>query len=60
MHKTFTGEKLRLFQPEFFPYGKVNGKIHANLSFQILPEFFSSKSSYAMGPLGVESGVDFS
>ena len=24
LHKTFTGEKLGLFQPEFFAYGKVN------------------------------------
>ena len=25
----------------FFSHGKVSGKNHANLSFQILPEFFS-------------------
>ena len=27
------------FNLSFFSYGKVNGKNHANLSFQILPEF---------------------
>ena len=26
LHKTFRGEKLRLFQPEFSAYGKGNGK----------------------------------
>ena len=44
LHKTITGEELRLFLPEFFSYGKVIGKNHANLSFQILPEFFFGKS----------------
>ena len=52
LHKTFTGEKLRLFQPEFFfSYGKVNGKNHAILSFQILPELlFSGKSFMQWAP----------
>ena len=50
LHKTFTGKKLGLFYPEFFSYGKVNGKNHANPSFQILPEFFSGKSFMQWAP----------
>ena len=36
---------------------KVNGKNHANLSFQILPEFFSGKSfmQWAPGPLFIRT-----
>ena len=37
-------EKNSGYFNQFFSYGKVNGKNHANLSFQILPAFFSSKS----------------
>ena len=34
----------------FFSYGKVNGKNHANLRFQILPELFSGKSFMQWAP----------
>ena len=38
------------FNQSFFSYGKVNGKNHANPSFQILPEFFSGKSFIQWAP----------
>ena len=50
LHKTFTGENSGYFNQSFFPYGKVNGKNHANLIFQTLPEFFSGKSFMQWGP----------
>ena len=50
LHKTFTREKLGLFSPEFFSYGKVNGKNHVNLSFQILPEILSGRSFMQWAP----------
>ena len=37
LHKTFTGEKTRVILTRVFSLCKVNGKNHANLSFQILP-----------------------
>ena len=39
------------FNQSIFSYGKVNGKNHANLSFQILAEFFSGKSFMQWAPL---------
>ena len=52
MHKTFTGEKSQVILTQvLFSYGKVNGKNHANLSFQILPEFFSGKSFMQSAPV---------
>ena len=56
LHKTFTGEKLWLFLPEFlclwpvrvpealFSYGKVSGKIMLTKVFRFYQSFFSSKS----------------
>ena len=46
----FTRDKLVILA-SFFSYVKINGKNHANLSFQILPEFFSGKScmQWALG-----------
>ena len=38
------------FNLSFFSYGKVNGKNQANLSFQILPVFFSGKSFMQWAP----------
>ena len=42
----------RFILTDFFFYGKVNGKNHANLSFQILPEFFSGKIFMQWAPGG--------
>ena len=50
LHKTFTGEKLRLFQPEFSAYGKVNGKFMLTGVFRVYQSFFSGKSFMQWAP----------
>ena len=40
LHKTFTGEKNGYFNQNFFPYGKVNGKIVLTRIFRFYQRFF--------------------
>ena len=44
LHKILPEKTQVILTRGFFSSGKVNGKNHANLSFQILLEFFSGKS----------------
>ena len=50
LHKTFTGEKLRLFKSEFSAYGKVNGKFMLTRVFRFYQSIFSGKSFMQWAP----------